>query len=370
MKFLCGALFYLICDLSQYNLVRAENKKNQAPQIQVSDLENYLFNQNDSGVRRGPRTDAIVIFQDGKVIYEKYDRGYDSKKLHIVWSVSKTVTALMYGVAHQLGLYQLDQSVCDFDEFPRPEQCQIKVRDLLAWTTAIDWNEEYENALVARNSSVLAMLYGEGRQDMAQFVKNHKFTKGELPGKVWRYSSGDSLLAARLLQKIFKTNDLRAQFKSQFFDKIGVTEWLWESDSVGTLVGSSHFYISASGLVKIGQLILNEGEINGKQLIGKDFLQFMKTVPSVYKTNRKDQKKWTVPGASIWLNDPQDGSNSVPWPGVPKDAIAALGHWGQYLLVIPSLKVVAVRFGDTRDGSIDIETLAKKIVEYLHANQK
>lgn len=53
----------------------------------------------DTGVRKGFRTDAVIVFKDGKKIFEKYARGSGPETRHIAWSVSKSVVALLYGVA-------------------------------------------------------------------------------------------------------------------------------------------------------------------------------------------------------------------------------------------------------------------------------
>lgn len=47
-------------------------------------IDDYLFQNNDLGVREGKRTDAAIVIKNGNVIYEKYARGYDSSKKHIL----------------------------------------------------------------------------------------------------------------------------------------------------------------------------------------------------------------------------------------------------------------------------------------------
>lgn len=69
-------------------------------------LDDYLFAKNEAGRRAGARTEGVLIIKDGKIIYEKYDRGYDKNKKHIMWSISKTVTALLYGVALKEKVYR------------------------------------------------------------------------------------------------------------------------------------------------------------------------------------------------------------------------------------------------------------------------
>lgn len=326
-------------------------------------LLNYLFNNNDYGVREGPRTDGVLIVQNHKLIFEKYARGYGPKQKHILWSVSKTITALLYGVAIKEKKVHLDQSICDFVAMNSEEKCLITVRDLLTWSSGLDWNEEYENASELRKSSVVAMLYGEGGQDMATFVKNQILLPNTKPGEKWRYSSGDTLLAAQVLGEIYKGQDLRQVVNEKFFAPLEVTDWSGESDDRGVLGGAFYFYLTLPDMVKVGELILSNGKYNGHEIVKPDFIQFMKEIPPAFKAMRLDYNGSDISGAHLWLNDPKNTGLVPPWPKAPLDAVVARGHWGQYLVVIPSLKLVAARIGDTRDGSVK----AKDFIEMAAA---
>lgn len=342
-----------------------------SPLVFSHELENYLFLNKDnksnqkSGLRMGPRTEGVIVIKDGKTLYEKYDRGYDQNKKHIAWSVSKTVVALLYGVALREGRIQLDQSICDFGRFENSKFCSIKIRDVLTWSTAIQWNEEYEGAAKPSESSVLAMIYGEGRIDMAGFVKKQPLVKEFKPGEIWRYSSGDSMLAAYLLQDIYKGEDLRQVFKNKIFDPIGVQDWTWESDSAGTIAGAYYFFISIRGLANIGELLLGKGTFRGKKIFDENYWNFISTVPESFKKNRVGHKTQDISGAHLWLNKAREANKAKPWPAAPDDTVAALGHWGQYLAVIPSKNAIVVRIGDTRDKSVDLRGILQRAMPLI-----
>ena len=111
--------------------------ESQETQSLRAELDRYLFADNDHGIREGARTDAILIMQNGKIFVEKYARGFNENKQHIMWSISKTVTALLFGVAIKEKRARLDQSICDFAKFTNPDFCAITVAHVLTWTTAI-----------------------------------------------------------------------------------------------------------------------------------------------------------------------------------------------------------------------------------------
>jgi CubicO group peptidase (beta-lactamase class C family) len=81
-------------------------------------------------------------------------------------------------------------------------------------------------------------------------------------------------------------------------------------------------------------------------LLPKDWVTFNREPFAHYQANQDD----AVPGGQWWLNRAVDGA-AQPWPDAPPDTFAALGHWGQAMYVIPSEKLVIVRYGDDRDGS-------------------
>jgi CubicO group peptidase (beta-lactamase class C family) len=72
-------------------------------------VEEYAFTRTgDETDRKGRRTDAVVILRNGKLIYEKYARNFTENKVHLTWSVTKSILQTMYGIAVKQGLIKLD----------------------------------------------------------------------------------------------------------------------------------------------------------------------------------------------------------------------------------------------------------------------
>jgi CubicO group peptidase (beta-lactamase class C family) len=358
-------IFFLLSLAVAFTHVFA-SAENSGPQS----VEEYLFKNNDHDTRKGPRTDGFLVIQNGHLIFEKYARGYDENKPHIMWSVSKTVMALLYGVALKEGLVQLDESICTITNFDRKEQCQIKIQDILSWSSGITWKEEYEGAVKPTESSVLAMIYGEGYKDMAHFVMGLPMEKNYKPGEAWRYSSGDSVLGAYLLSKIYIGQDLRKVFKTKIFEPLGMTHSSWESDDAGTLAGAYYFYSSTHDLARIGELLLGKGKFRGREIFKAEFWNFMTRAPESFKNIRLDDKKDCISGSHIWINRALDAGVPKSWPDAPDDTVSARGHWGQYLAVIPSLDAIIIRIGDTRDHSVSLNEILKRTLPLLKGSDK
>ena len=67
-----------------------------------------------------------------------------------------------------------------------------------------------------------------------------------------------------------------------------------------------------------------------------------------------------VSGWSWWTNKDIEEHGYEKWlPDAPEDTYTATGHWGQYIVVVPSWDLVIVRTGDDRDGSLDMNEFVK-----------
>ncbi|WP_236199329.1 serine hydrolase domain-containing protein [Pseudomonas pseudonitroreducens] len=317
----------------------------------VQEFESYAFPARDDGTRKGVRTDAVVVIRDGQLIYERYAGPTSAQTPHLAWSMSKSVMASVLGVAFGEGKFQLDDPVAR--HYPAfADHPDIKMRDLLHWASGLAWQEEYEYAPV--RSSVVAMLYTRGRDDMAKFTAG--FPADAEPGKRFRYSSGDSnVLSATLKQMVGK--DYANYPWTALFEPLGIQSAVWERDASGTFVGSSYAYMTARDMARIGLLMERDGRWKDRQLLPQDWMKFVLAPFPEYQPDPKKPNE-AVPGGQWWLNRPVAGA-LAPWPDAPEDTFAALGHWGQALYVIPEQKLVIVRYADDRDGSYQHDTFLK-----------
>ena len=157
--------------------------------------------QGEDAERIGIRTDGVVIIKGGKLIYERYARGFTKDNPHLTWSVTKSVMSALTGLAIATGKLTLETSICDYYNDLPPDNCDITVLHLLEFSTGLDWTEIYEGE-ANQVSSVFAMLYGEGREDMGTFVANHPLR--DPPGTTYQYSTGDATLLGGMLSKAFQ----------------------------------------------------------------------------------------------------------------------------------------------------------------------
>lgn len=306
-------------------------------------FEAYAFPTRDDAQRKGVRTDAVVVIRDGQLIYERYAGPTRAETPHLTWSVSKSLLAATLGVAYGEGRFKLDDPVAR--HYPAfAGHGAVQMNHLLHWASGLAWQEDYEYAPL--KSSVVAMLYTRGRGDMAAFAAEHPLDA--VPGKRFRYSSGDSNVLSAALKGM-----VGSAYKdypwTALFDPLGIRSAVWETDAAGTFVGSSYAYMSARDLARVGLLMQRDGRWGERQLLPREWVAFNRKPFAEYRTDTEHPGD-AVPGGHWWLNAVVAGS-AKPWPDAPEDAFAAIGHWGQALYVLPAQKLVIVRYADDRDKS-------------------
>ncbi|MDC0674779.1 serine hydrolase domain-containing protein [Nannocystis radixulma] len=322
------------------------------PTVEAADEFLFTLTGRDED-RKGARTDGVVIVHRGRIIYERYARGYAQHNRHLSWSVSKSFLNAMVGVGVGRGALTVDDSICDHYDADA-ELCDITVGDLLDWASGLYWNEGYEDDPYYL-SSVIAMLYGVGSGDMAAFVTAQGFV--DTPGTIYRYSSGDSVLLSAVLASALGPG-LADDYPWEFiFDPIGMTSAMFERDQVGTYVGSSYVYATPRDLARFGYLFLRDGCWDGERLVPEGWVaDSTQPNPSFQKGNSYEQflrDGDAVPGRHWWLNLPvPDLAHERRWPAAPPDTFAGLGHWGQTIFVVPSADLVLVRTADDRESGV------------------
>lgn len=308
--------------------------KKQYPN-QVVDLENYVYSKNKNNKWD---TNSFLIIKDGKIIYESYKKGFTKDSKQLSWSVSKSFINALYGIAVHKNMLEMNHSVCKYDSFPTQQHCSIRLKDLLEFKSGLDWKESYEKSKSVTSSSVLSMLYGQGRKKMYDFSKSHNLKIN--PGVKRVYSSGDSNILSGLLKQYLK-EDYENFIWRELFDPLGIKNLAWEQDSDSVFIASSYVYISARDLARFGYLYMNDGVWQNHRILPIGWVKYTRSKASPH----------------FWVQLPQAQSD-------PTDAFAAKGHWGQLLLLIPSENLLFVRFAADKEQGIPLMQLIRQVRKY------
>lgn len=333
---------------------------------QVRDLENYLFTpktmydiEEEQEFKIDLKTNTFLIVKDGKIIYEKYSRGHDKNRPQKLWSISKSVTNLLVGIALKEGRLSLQDNLCKFfkDSQFQMNCSKITIEDLLGWSSGIHWREHFNNPL---SSSAFNLIYTyDGYMDSSSFILSHPLIKA--PGSSWHYSSADSNLLMAVLSKVYSKDEYSALPWIKLFNELGIQNAHWDRDNKGVFNGCCSLYLTTREVARIGEFMLNEGYRNGRNLLPDYWIEKYVTriSPSFLKEPILIREQF-VPGYHWWVNQSsQHGKVHKPRALIdaPEDLYMAIGFAGQLLFIIPSMNTVVIRTGHISNNYIDVNAV-------------
>jgi CubicO group peptidase (beta-lactamase class C family) len=303
-------------------------------------------------------SDGLLVIRHGKLVYEKYDSGYSREMRHISWSMAKSFTTVLLGIAESEGILSRNSKVADVFPYPTTSEAErtrrdsITVYNLLTMTSGFDWVEDYSKKSPL-NSDVTQMLYLNPHKDMAAYVASRPARY--VPGDRFYYSTGDMTLAMGVLKYHLSKQAYDFYPKTRLFDRIGMKNVVFEQDSSGTFGGGSYVYATPRDFARFGYLLLHGGKWNDDQVVPSEWLGQIRTLSPGLATGNGPTDEKSVYGMGFWLNIPAPKHGiAKPYPDAPSDLFFALGHNGQYIAVYPSLDLVIVRLAhDTNDPALD-----------------
>jgi CubicO group peptidase (beta-lactamase class C family) len=273
-------------------------------------------------------TRAVVVVYDGKIVGERYAPGFDRNSLMLGWSVSKSLTSALIGILVNDGKLSVD-SPAPVPEWSGTDRQGITVRHLLNQASGLDFLEDY-----TKPSEVTNMLFREG--DMGAFTARRPLK--HQPGTVFSYSSGNSNILSRIIRHTVGEQAYSGFPYSALFHRVGMYSALLEPDASGTYIGSSYSYATARDFARFGLLYLQNGVWNGDTILPTGWV-----AETVRPAPADTQKHY---GFQFWLNGlSKEAPGARLFPDVPADLFYADGFGGQNIYIIPSKKLVVVRFG-------------------------
>ena len=289
------------------------------------------------------QTISLAVIKNDSLLYEEYWDGYSDSSYSGSFSMAKSITSLLIGVALKEGkIKSLDEPVGNYlPEFKEGEKAAVKIVDLLTMSSGSNWDESYSNPL----SVTTEIYYGSDAYKAATGV--HIVKK---PGSTHAYKSGDSQLLGLILEKA-TGKSLSGYASEKLWQPIGAEHAaLWSTDHEG---GNEKAYCcfntNARDFARLGQLMLDSGRWKGNEIIEPAYFQKSVTACMIPEASGQPCNYY---GYQWWL---------VPYqPGV----FYARGILGQYIIVIPSKKEVIVRLGKRR-SSKHLQTVPEEVDELI-----
>jgi CubicO group peptidase (beta-lactamase class C family) len=278
-------------------------------------------------VLQGPGMRAIVVVHNGHIVAEAYGEGFTASTPLLGWSMTKSVTAALVGMAIKDGKLSLDQKQL-FPQWAGDARSDISVADLMAMSGGLEWNEDQGRLTDPGRMEYLV-------RDAAAFTRDRALVAP--PGTKFHYSSGESVLLARLWQNAIGEAALSYP-RERLFNPLGMNSAVLEADEAGTFLGEGFLYASAHDWARFGEFLRLGGEWNGQQLLQAGFVDYMRSpFPA------SDEGQGPVYGrGQLWLARGQGFD-------LPADTFMLQGHLRQVIAIIPSRKLVILRMGVTRE---------------------
>ncbi len=298
----------------------------QSPLID-SDFETFLT---ETG------TQAFIVIQDDKILYENYFNGATPDSTVTSFSMAKSFTSALIGIAIDEGYIQsVDDPITDYlPELAKrdPAFSQITIHDLLMMSSGIRYEE-----IPSPHIDDAKTYYYHDLRDLA--LKQTEIV-GK-PGEMFLYNNYHPLLLGLILERT--TSMSPADYLGQkIWQPMGAAaEGSWSLDERGFAKMESGINGRALDFAKFGQLFLHQGNWNGEQIISEEWVQQSTSMD----TTRPDSYY------PDWFKEPEPNRfYKYLWWGMEREEVAddysAIGKYGQYIYVSPHKNLVIVRHGE------------------------
>ncbi|HJT71705.1 MAG TPA: serine hydrolase [Terriglobales bacterium] len=325
--------------------------------VLVAALDRAFAEPGVGGLRR---TKAVVIVHDGRVVAERYARGYGIETPIQGWSMTKAVTNALLGVLVREGKISVSgpAPVAAWSA-PKDPHHAISIDNMLRMTSGLEFGQSLTQNWATAFDPTAQMVFA--KPDMAAVAERAPVTSP--PGAVWCYSNGNTMILARIIRDSVGGNaaSVLGFAHRELFGPLGMTHSTIEFDAVGTPLGATHMWAPARDWARFGLLYLHDGVVSGTHILPPGWVDY-----SAQLTSGSEAYGY---GAGFWTNRGDQAHVQPPHrrPDMPADSFMAYGSLGQYMVIVPSARLVIVRMGVSRMPGEDIEGINRLTADSVGA---
>lgn len=281
-------------------------------------------------------TNALLVMRDGVIVSEIYRNGTNERTRFIGWSMTKSITSMLIGCALQEGrIKSLDDPITAYlPELKGGGYDGATIRNVLQMRSGVDYEERYDfgNPGIAARNHELSLVENVTRfADAARTVR-----RAHPPGEVWQYKTLDTAVLGWLLERVSGGSTIAAYAAERLWEPLGAEQdgfFIMDGPpGVGREFNGAGFNATLRDFARIGQLMLQDGQANGRQIVPADWAR---------------QSTHAIGGPG-----PGPGYGYQWW--IPNDhAFQALGLQGQYIYVDRPSRTVVVKLSYFPPGEND-----------------
>ncbi|MEH2490827.1 serine hydrolase domain-containing protein [Bradyrhizobium sp. AZCC 2230] len=316
--------------------------------------------------QRATAVHSVVVVRHGKLVFEQYFPGYDqpwgqpdgqyefsATTKHDMRSASKSVTSLLVGIAIDRKLIAgTDEPVlkffADYAAVKQPGWDAITLRHLLTMSSGFKWDE--------------ARAWTDPKNDEPQLVVEPDPLGYVLsrpvaapPDTLWTYSGGSTELLGNILERV-SGKPLEAFAREVLFQPLGITDVEWKPYKNGKIAAAAGLRLRPRDAAKIGQLVLDRGQWNGREIVPADWIA-QSITPRFQAVGYFGGTMFY--GYQWWMGRSLAGGKEIKWVG-------AFGWGGQRLFIVPELDLVmmttAAQYGQPKEGLAAMDILSNIVI--------
>jgi len=300
-------------------------------------------------------TTGFLVLKDDRIVFERYLQGRKPGDSLLSASMSKTILALLVGIAVKDGKLALDERVAAvLPDFKDSAFADATIEDLMRMSSGVAMVNSFEPGADADNQAINPMI--APRQNMRDYLKRKK-ERAAAPGTAFQYNGAQTALLGLILARRLKTNNLTAYLEEKLWVPMGAeAQGYWIKNHHDEEGVQGQFAATLRDYARLGYLVMHQGRVDGKEIVPADWLANMTEL-------RRDKPQPSHPpyyGLHIWI--PQAaGGRSMFW-----------GVNGQNIFVDPVARIVIVHTGNSPhaafDGNQHLFALRDAIVRSLRAS--
>ena len=306
---------------------------------------------------------SVLVARGDRIVYEHYYDEAGVEGLRNTRSATKTITGMLVGAAVDRGLLRVDAPVMPFFKDrqpvanPDPRKGRITVEDFLTMSSILECDDENP--------------YSRGNEERMYLVEDWvKFTldlpvrgfpdwvskPGESPyGRAWSYCTAGPVTLGAVLERATKQK-VPEFADAVLFKPLGITRLRWQFQPLGTAMTGGGLELRSRDLLKLGQLYLNGGKWEGRQVISSDWVN---RSLSPHANARED----TDYGYLWWLQTFTVDGRKIRTYGM-------YGTGGNKVYVLPDEQVTVVvtttNYRVSGAGALTDRLLLERIIPALH----
>jgi CubicO group peptidase (beta-lactamase class C family) len=283
---------------------------------------------------------GVMVLQRGRIRLQRYALGFGPAQRWESFSVAKSVTSILLGIALQRGdIHSMDDTLGTYiPELRDSAYADVTVQQLLTMTSGVHWNEDYADV----KSDVAQMYLGACVDGQAHVLSYLRKQPRQWPaGTHWNYNTAETDLLGILVQRATHRS-LAAYLSQTIWKPYGMAaDAYWIKDECdGGDTGGSGLSATLGDYARLGQFMLDGGRIAGKPVVARAWLE---------GALRRQEN----------VDEPDRGYGYLWWTDAD-GSYAAIGIFGQMVYVDPSRQLVIAQVGAWPHATSDALMAARR----------